>query len=143
LLDEGSFVALPSAGVTPRNEDARAGLGEWMKIPGPIKGFNEQVFFHNLKGDDRGETYAALINKRLGLGVSIHFNLHDLPHLILWKMPGEGEYVLGLEPANCLLDGRAGEREAGRLRVLEPGQRVTHQLEIKVLVGKEIEEIAG
>ena len=40
--------------------------------------------------------------------------------------PRAGVYALGLEPANCSVLGRAADRAAGRLPVLEPGaERVT------------------
>ena len=42
--------------------------------------------------------------------------------MIGWKMMGEGEYVVGMEPSNCLTGGRANERANGTLREIEPGE---------------------
>jgi len=44
--------------------------------------------------------------------------------------------VVGMEPGNCLVAGRAVEREEGRLKFLEPGQRAEFHLEIGVLASK-------
>jgi hypothetical protein len=43
--------------------------------------------------------------------------------------------VLGLEPANCSVLGRAHDRAAGRLPVLAPGEARTSTLEITVGAG--------
>ena len=64
-----------------------------------------------------------------------------LPYLSQWKMIGEGEYVLGIEPGNCLPEGRPIEREAGRLVTLKPGESRKMVLEIGIVEGdKEIEQ---
>jgi hypothetical protein len=48
---------------------------------------------------------------------------------------GYGTYVLGLEPANCHVEGRASERASGRLQHLQPGEIRAYRLEIGVLDG--------
>ena len=48
---------------------------------------------------------------------------------------GEGEYVLGLEPANCTPDGRDVVRESGLLKYLEPGERYETEIELKFTDG--------
>jgi hypothetical protein len=54
---------------------------------------------------------------------------------------GEGAYVLGLEPGNCHVEGRARERERGTLEFIEPGERREFSLEIGILDGQdEIEQ---
>jgi hypothetical protein len=50
-------------------------------------------------------------------------------------MAAEGEYVLGFEPANCLVEGRAKERERGTLQFLEPGETREFLVHIGVLDG--------
>ena len=42
---------------------------------------------------------------------------------------GEYEYVMGLEPGNCLPDGRNMMREKGILEFLAPGASKTHHLQ--------------
>ena len=43
---------------------------------------------------------------------------------------GEGLYVVGLEPANCHVEGRAVERERGTLQIMQPGEVRRYHLEI-------------
>ena len=50
-------------------------------------------------------------------------------------------YVTGLEPANCQLAGRAAEREAGTLEMLEPGASRQAGVSIRVSLGEEAQEL--
>jgi hypothetical protein len=58
-----------------------------------------------------------------------------MPEFIEWKMMGVRNYVVGMEPANCSVLGRAAERERGTLQFLEPGERREYHLELGVLDG--------
>jgi hypothetical protein len=49
-------------------------------------------------------------------------------------MPGQGVYVLGIEPANCHVGGRCRERELGTLEMLAPGEQRVYNLEISIEV---------
>ena len=60
-----------------------------------------------------------------------------------WRMLGPGMYVTGLEPANCDLAGRAAEREAGTLQLLEPGERQTFGVSVRVSLGAEVLALVG
>lgn len=119
--------------VQPRDEEARKGLDNYHRFEPPQDSYREQVFYHFPRGDAEGYGRAALINKPLGLGAYVRFRLAELPRLIEWKMMQRGMYVLGLEPANCWVEGRARDRERGILRFLEPGERVDLRLEIGIL----------
>jgi hypothetical protein len=68
-----------------------------------------------------------------GLGVYVRFSRRQLPCLVEWKMMGERDYVVGIEPATNFVDGRAAERDAGRLQTLEPGESRYYDLELGVL----------
>jgi hypothetical protein len=48
-------------------------------------------------------------------------------------MMGQGVYVCGLEPGTNWVGGRAVERAAGRLRLIEPAETRRYRLEIGVL----------
>jgi hypothetical protein len=67
---------------------------------------------------------------RSGFGVKIGFDTSEFPWLTQWKMMGQGEYVVGIEPANCRVLGRHAEREAGRLQTIEPGE--TRRFSVKM-----------
>jgi hypothetical protein len=56
-------------------------------------------------------------------------------------MMGQRNYVVGMEPANCLPLGRPTERDAGRLQYLEGRQEREYHLEIGALTS--FEEIAA
>ena len=48
-------------------------------------------------------------------------------------MNGTREYVVGMEPANCKVEGRNKDRERGILQFLKPGESREYHLEIGVL----------
>jgi hypothetical protein len=109
------------------------GFDRHTQFEAPTPGYAEQVFFHHPLSDDKGYARAALINRAMNLGAYIRFRKAELPHLIEWKMMGQGAYVVGLEPANCSVSGRSYDREHGVLQFLESGQSVSTALEIGVL----------
>jgi hypothetical protein len=52
-------------------------------------------------------------------------------------MTGQTHFVLGLEPANCKVDGRKAERDSGTLCFLKPGEEKQFGLELRVLAGSQ------
>ena len=75
-------------------------------------------FFHTLEG--KPEFY--IFNKDIGKGLKICYDTKELGYFTQWKMMGEYDYALGLEPGNCEPSGRADMRERGVLEFLEPGE---------------------
>ncbi len=67
------------------------------------------------------------------LGVYVRFNSRQLPWLNEWKMMGERDYVVGIEPATNAVRGRAAERASRRLITLEPGETMHYNLEMGAL----------
>ena len=61
-------------------------------------------------------------NKKLKIGLALHFNKKQLFNFTQWKQMGEGEYVLGMEPCNCYVGGHVDPRNSGILEYLEPGK---------------------
>ncbi len=135
LLDDGAQLLLNAKSFVPRDAEATKGVATATKFPSPIPGYKEQVFFHDLAADDKGIASVLLVNKKLELGLCIQYRQKELPKFIQWKMVGVGEYVLGLEPANCWVQGRAKERERGTLQFLEPGERREFIVHIGILEG--------
>jgi len=131
LLDESVELVAKPHPVNPRDAASEPGLKEWMHFQAPTAGYSEQVFHHDLPADKDGWAGLKLVNKRRGLQVSVHFQKATLPNLVQWKMMGQGTYVLGLEPANCLTTGRAQEHLHGTLQVLLPGERREFSVEIE------------
>ncbi|MGG0717984.1 aldose 1-epimerase family protein [Robertmurraya massiliosenegalensis] len=135
LLNENSNLEIPSRQVTPRDEEAEKGLDSYYKVQQPSPNYAEQVFYHDLKADSNGDTCVALINEEIELGIALRFNKSQLPNLTQWKQMGEGEYVLGIEPCNCLVAGRADANQKGILEYLEPGEVSHFEVEIEILEG--------
>jgi hypothetical protein len=114
LFDENAELIIDSESTVVRGED-QSKLSNWNAFSKPIYDFTEIVYFHQVRADKNNRCAYQLHNQQLGIGVRVSWNKDVLPYLIEWKMTGEGDYVLGLEPANCLAGGRAKEREEGRL----------------------------
>lgn len=129
LLDEGCKLITNAKNITPRDEDARKGFSDIYNFTLPIKDFKEQVFYFDMEDT---EPIVELQNLNKNLSLIIKYSKKELPNFILWKMLGEGTYVLGLEPANCLVEGRDKERKRGTLQFLEPGEERNIKLEIEV-----------
>ena len=69
---------------------------------------------------------AAILNADIGdgrpLGVELAWSHETLPRLFQWRVMSEQNYVVGLEPGNAPIEGRARAREQGTLVVLAPGE---------------------
>ncbi|HHX42739.1 MAG TPA: aldose 1-epimerase family protein [Chloroflexi bacterium] len=147
LLAEGTELIAPSRNVTPRDAVAAPGLDNHARYEAPIEGYEEQVFYHEMAADAEGYVTVILANRGFedgkGLGIYLKYRQAELPRFSQWKMVAAGTYVTGLEPANCLVEGRAKDRERGILQFLEPGEQREYLLEIGVLDGvAEIDALA-
>ena len=107
-------VDIDSSEVLPRDDDARAGDWRVLGSPGP-----ERVYEHV------GATRATV--RIADVRITIR---SSLPRLWQWIHPDYG--VIGIEPANCSVLGRAHDRAEGRLPVLEPGEERVTTLDIDV-----------
>ena len=140
VVDEGSMLLAPSRSVRPRDEEARKGLSEWDKFLSPTSGFAEQVFYHDMAEDEDGYVTLALVNPDVEgrpLGVYIRYHREQLDKFVEWKMMGEGTYVVGLEPSNSWVEGRAKARKGGELEFIGPGERRRFHLEIGIVDSEE------
>jgi len=135
MIDAGVRLKLNARSFAPRDAEAAKGADDARLIPAPLSGYKEQVFYHDLVPDDEGFATALVSNETLQLGLYARFRQKELKRFTEWKMVGEQEYVLGLEPANCQVEGRAKERERGTLEHLEPGESRDFLLHIGVLDG--------
>ncbi len=133
LLDEGTEIILPTRKVTPRDAVAAQHVDAWDHMEAPIDNEPEYVFLHELEEDEDGNTFAAVLNEKLGLGLCITFAKKNLPYFMQWKSLASGDYVLGLEPANSSVYGRAYHEAQGDLHHLEPFQSETMELTLRIL----------
>lgn len=137
VIDEGSRLVCSSYEIQPANALASENLGLQDTIQEPVLGAMENVYFHDLKTDQEGNTLVGVINDKLEMGVYIRFNKNQLSKLTQWKQLSESEYVLGIEPANCLPSGRVEQEKSGKLETIKPGEVKNFELEIGVLTDRQ------
>lgn len=124
LLSENAVLEIPSLSVSPRNEHAGEDIENCLKPEKPQKGYEERCYYHELTG----KAEVKLTNPDIGMGIKMSYDTSALKYFTEWKMMGEYEYVLGLEPGNCLPDGRNVMREKGILELLEPGEESSFEI---------------
>lgn len=133
LLDDGSRFVCASREIVPAADIARDELEQYAMMGPPVIGALERVYFHAPSADADGMATVALINDRLEFGAYVRFNTGQLPRLTQWKQLGAAEYVLGIEPGNCLPISRAEHRTRGDLEMIRPGEQRVFDVEIGVL----------
>lgn len=146
LLDEGSSFLAPSLSCTAYEEYARGHEAEAFRFPAPQPGWREQDFLHTVAAGSDGWSLFALSNPALlgGLALRVRYDTSTLPYLSEWKMTGEADYIVGMEPCNAPVLSRAELRRRGLLPFLEPGESRSHRLEIGVACGgAETRELAA
>ena len=79
-----------------------------------------------------------LRNSALNIAVYLKYNKNRLPVTTQWKCLASGDYALGIEPANCHVEGKDKERAQGTLREVAPYASVEFGVEIGVLEEAEI-----
>ena len=149
-VNDSARLIAPTLSATPRDADAQDGKEQYASLQPPQAGFREKVYFHKLASDTQGRVTTAIVDDQTdaggsdgtGFGVYCAYSPSQLPNFTEWKMLDAGTYVVGMEPANCSVLGRAAERAAQTLQHLEPGEQRQYDLEIGVLSGKtEIERL--
>jgi hypothetical protein len=110
----------------------------------PAPAFVEQVFEHDIVAEGDGSVPVAVVNRSLGLGAYEVYRQDQLPHHFMWRMLGEGTYVVGIEPCTNRTAGRLDARERGELIELGAGESRTYDLELGALAGEaEIDAFAA
>lgn len=139
LLDASSELHLTAAESTPCDAQSARGMEQMLRFSAPVPGFAEENYLHRMRAAADGWAVAAMINRELegGLGLWLRFRTDTLPYLNEWKMMGQGDYVVGIEPCNAPCANRAVLREMGLLPLLEPGEQREMQVEIGVAHGPE------
>jgi hypothetical protein len=143
LTDRSRFYA-PSEKVEARNEHSRGTIQEWAQFGPPAQSLPERVYYHDMKANAAGTATVALLNDdgARDFGVAVQYSAASLPSFVQWKMTSVNHFVLGLEPANCRVEGRKAERERGTLVILEPGEKRDSFVEISILDGvQEVSEV--
>jgi len=132
LICEKTRLIADSHRVVPKDAEAAKGVAEWDVMPPPTQGFAEQVLYHDLPEDADGNCAIIIANPDFGANVRLSFRKAELPYLVQWRMPGRGEYVMGLEPGNCEPVGQVAFGKTDRLRRIEPGQVVETRVRVDI-----------
>jgi hypothetical protein len=128
----GATVELDCERTIPRDDAAAPHLESALRAPEPAPGAAERVFEHELRPGADGWAAARLRSPGAGLELELRWDARALPRMHQWVHPASGIYVLGLEPANCSVLGRAHDRAEGRLPALAPGEERETRLQIRV-----------
>ena len=117
LLSPGSKFVSPSVKIAPRDSEAEEDIEKFNEVEmPPLSGYREKVYYHEMKADENGMVRCAVLAENASeepYGLYVIYNKNQLPRFVQWKMLGEQNYVLGIEPSNCWTEGRDKEREWG------------------------------
>ncbi|KXA89375.1 hypothetical protein AKJ62_03250 [candidate division MSBL1 archaeon SCGC-AAA259D14] len=138
LLSSDSVLELETSKVLPANDRAANELEKYSNLQKPQKNYKERVYVHQPKADERGKCSVSLSNPNWGngLGLKIIFEKSELPYLTEWKMLGQSEYVLGLEPANCPLKDRKQLERENKIPSLAPQESREYKIKVEVFEGE-------
>ena len=137
FLSEKSRLILPTKKVTPREETSAEHAASWNVMDAPKDNEAEFVFLHELACDEKGETFAAVADEEKQLALVIEFNKAQFPYFMEWKSTASGDYVLGLEPSNSSVYGRAYHEKNGNLHMLAPQTTEKKRLTFRIAEGTE------
>lgn len=141
LLSEDSEIIIPTKKAVPRDETAASNIAHWNRMEAPKDNEPEYVFLHEMAADQEGNTFAAIINKKLGIGIKIEYNLLELPYFMQWKSIASGDYVVGLEPANSSVYGKLYHIKENNLHQIEPFATEKKKIVLTFLTGEKLEEV--
>jgi galactose mutarotase-like enzyme len=129
LLDENTTLEINSSNVIPRDAHAAKDMDTWNKMLRPIPNFSEQCYYHKF---EESTAKISVHNKTIQKGLELSFDTSIFPEFVQWKMMGEHDYVLGIEPCTNTLDGRNAIREKQQLITLKPGESKKFGAQIKL-----------
>lgn len=132
LISPGATVRVGARLVTPRDPASAAQLEFVTRFGPPDALALEAVFEHELQADEAGNAHAEVANAEARLVCRLSWPIDTLPRFHQWIRRSPGWYVLGLEPANCSVQGRSHDRALGRLPFLDVGERRVTRLTFDV-----------
>jgi hypothetical protein len=138
VVDEGSQILVPTRTAIPRGEFEPE---TYRTLDAPQPGFVEEVIEHDVIAEADGNVPVGIINRKRGIGAYEIFDARQLPAHFVWRMMGEGTYVVGIEPCTNRPAGRLDARERGELIILQPGETRRYELELGALTT--MDEIDG
>lgn len=137
LVDEESRFFTDATKISPRTADVAEAMSNYSYCMAPVDNAQEAVFFHEFDREQPEWGNAALINYKKKLGVRIQFKRDELPVLAQWRCMRSGTYVVGIEPTNNYIMGRASERANGTIKTIEPYETKVFEICLQILEGWE------
>ena len=128
MLPEGTQTSVSNSGAM----DDPAACG---RFSAPSPDAPQHVYLHEFPRRADGCAEVGVYNPEIALGVALSYDPGQLPFFNQWKRMNAGDYVVGLEPANCRAIGRTRMRKQGGLETLKPGETKTIQWKLSILDG--------
>lgn len=127
LLSENSIPFIPAVATTPRNKHAESDIDNWRAVYPPKENFEEMCYYHFLS-----DNVVGIDNPDINTSMRIAFESSDdiLDRVVQWRMFGSGNYVMGLEPASCTLEGRKDAIANGSQKYIEARSSVVNRFRI-------------
>lgn len=138
VLAEGSRYLAPIRDVVWA---AHAGENYWTqgvgyrRLPGPLLGFHEQVWQHEMGVDTAGKVPVALVNDALQFGLQVQTRKDQFPCQYQWQNLQAGQYALGIEPSTHHVLGKQFARQRKEMIWLEHGEERRYDTVFTVLDG--------
>lgn len=138
LLEKDAVFAAPVREVSPFNDYAKGDLPTWQRYRAPTSGYDETVYNVFPYGDSQGNTLAVLHNASGQLGVSLAFNVNQLPAFSLWKNTDTEKqgYVTGLEPGTSFSYNRRYQRDLKLVPTIGPRESREFEITYSLLDSK-------
>lgn len=118
IVDSGAKVLGNFAESRPRTPWAEHEMSKMLEVEPPADNAEETCYFHKTT-----DGKMSIENKRLGKRFTVSSNLRKF---VQWKSRASGDYVVGLEPCTCWLDGEL------KYSTLKPGASASHVLVLKI-----------
>ena len=99
MLDAGGEIRLEEKSCCGRTPWAQQNIATHLVMEEPVVDTEETCYFVEMK-----QPRAALVNRTIGKEFVLDYSGDTLPCFVEWKCRVSGDYALGLEPCNCLLD---------------------------------------
>ena len=122
LLDVGAEFEAKISATTWSSESVHTQGRSHLRFDGPIRGFVEQVYEHQLSPDEDGRVRARLSNVRLGRAFELEFSRTDFPSFFEWCNLRAGDYAVAMEPSTHAVGGEATARSDDSMIWLEHGE---------------------
>lgn len=138
IVDDGSEFVAPVTKPPAIPDGLPVGdANEYSRFIAPQKDWLLQGFELDMAAEPDGSVPVAIINPRLGAGgqgLYVVYNRRQFPVYLEWRMMGEGQYAVGIEPCTNTF-GREIVRKSGQLITLQPGEKRVYDIEVGVLDG--------